>query len=284
MALAVAMERFLAVHLGGYVQESVPAAVQERLDAITVDVDTVQLPGREEEALRQAAATGPLPEADGSRIKPTNLEYKGQMAVGPQTIDYTISRAIDAGEVEGRACWTIVDTSQTPMGTQTDTYTVDAGTLAPVKREVSAGAGTITLNYSAASIRGSMGQAGQSLDIDQPLEAPVMADGPGLEVALAALPLAEGYSTTLRYFEPMTQRVRLVQLTVSGTATAEVAGGSFSTLVVEVAALDDDAAGSGTVHVMAEAPHHVVRSEYKLPAMMGGGTRTAELASWGGGQ
>ena len=33
------------------------------------------------------------------------------------------------------------------------------------------------------------------------------------------------------------------------------------------------------LHVMAAAPHHVVRSEYTLPAMMGGGKRVTELAS-----
>jgi len=44
MALAVAMERFLAKHLGGRVQEDVPAELQSHLDGITVDPATVTPP------------------------------------------------------------------------------------------------------------------------------------------------------------------------------------------------------------------------------------------------
>ncbi len=44
MALAVAMEQFLAKHLGGRVQEDVPEDVAARLAEITVDVGTVKMP------------------------------------------------------------------------------------------------------------------------------------------------------------------------------------------------------------------------------------------------
>ena len=42
-ALAVAMEKFLAKHLGGRVQEDVREDTQKRLDEITVDVQNVTL-------------------------------------------------------------------------------------------------------------------------------------------------------------------------------------------------------------------------------------------------
>ena len=47
-ALAVAMERFLAKHLHGRVQEDVLPATQERLDEITVDVSGVEVTVPEE--------------------------------------------------------------------------------------------------------------------------------------------------------------------------------------------------------------------------------------------
>ena len=281
MSLAVAMEKFFAKHLGGRAQKDVPVELAQHLDSITVDVASVKLPGKEEEALLAAARTGPLPVPDGGKIEPGTFNYSTTIAMGERTIDLKVSRAIESAEVGGRKCWNIVSTAETPMGTQTDVYLVDARTLEPLKREVN-GMGTLQLTYSPTAINGEMGQAGQTVDINETLDAPVMADGPGLEVALAALPLAEGYTTTLRYFEPLTQKVRPVKLTVTGTATTKVAGGSFPTLVVELSPLDGDESGSGTLHVMAEAPHHVVKSEYKLPAMMGGGKRVSELASLSG--
>jgi dipeptidyl aminopeptidase/acylaminoacyl peptidase len=47
-ALAVAMERFLAKHLGGRVQEHVREGTQTRLDEITVDVSGVEAPETDE--------------------------------------------------------------------------------------------------------------------------------------------------------------------------------------------------------------------------------------------
>jgi dipeptidyl aminopeptidase/acylaminoacyl peptidase len=46
LAMTVAMERFLAEHVGGRVQDEVPADIQKKLAAITVDVKTVTMPGQ----------------------------------------------------------------------------------------------------------------------------------------------------------------------------------------------------------------------------------------------
>jgi dipeptidyl aminopeptidase/acylaminoacyl peptidase len=44
IAAAVAIEKFLAKHLGGRFQESISSAVSERLRELTVDVDSVEIP------------------------------------------------------------------------------------------------------------------------------------------------------------------------------------------------------------------------------------------------
>ncbi len=44
LAMTVAMEKFFAKHLGGRVQEDVPADIRKKLEAITVDVKTVTMP------------------------------------------------------------------------------------------------------------------------------------------------------------------------------------------------------------------------------------------------
>jgi dipeptidyl aminopeptidase/acylaminoacyl peptidase len=45
LAFAVAMEKFLAKHLGGRFQEEIPATTEQRLEQITVDIKTVSLDG-----------------------------------------------------------------------------------------------------------------------------------------------------------------------------------------------------------------------------------------------
>ena len=48
IAVFVAMERFFAKHLGGRVQQEVPAAIQRKLDAMTVNIkDVVASPAGE---------------------------------------------------------------------------------------------------------------------------------------------------------------------------------------------------------------------------------------------
>jgi hypothetical protein len=105
-----------------------------------------------------------------------------------------------------------------------------------------------------------------------------------LDVYLAALPLTEGYTATLRTFNVQQQQVRPMRVEVTGTETIEVPAGSFDTYVVELSALDGGDAGTGTYYVMQAAPHHVVRSETNLGAQMGGATATTQLTVLNGAQ
>jgi dipeptidyl aminopeptidase/acylaminoacyl peptidase len=63
LAVAASLEQFLAKHLGGRCQEEMPADVAQRLEELTVDVTTVELPGVSDEAVQ--TETAPLPLADG---------------------------------------------------------------------------------------------------------------------------------------------------------------------------------------------------------------------------
>ena len=168
------------------------------------------------------------------------------------------------------------------MGTVIDSLELDRATLAPVRRTVG-GMGMIKLNYSEMAITGEIGMPGQMQPVNVELAAPVFAGGAGLEMSVAGLPLAEGYETTLRSFDPEGQRVRPMQLTVRGVETAECAAGTFETFVVELVPLDGDEAGTSTIHVMTQAPHHIVLRELRLPAAMGGGMGNKELTSMGSG-
>jgi hypothetical protein len=65
------MEKFFAKYLGGRLQEDVPAGIQKKLDAITVNVkDVVVRPAGEEGASGpKPQSQGTVPEADTSSSK-----------------------------------------------------------------------------------------------------------------------------------------------------------------------------------------------------------------------
>lgn len=282
LAMSAAMEKFLAKHLGGRYQEGMSESTAKRLAEITVDVASLKLPDAAAADLAARAKTAPLPPADGSRLAPAKLEYAVTIEVRGQKIPMTVTRTVEEAIRDGRACWRVTSVSSGTMGVSTDVFDVDRSTLEPVARDAS-GMGTMKITYTQGKVSGEIGAAGRTMPIEAALEAPVLGDGPGLEVALAGMALAPGYEATFRVFEPMTQTVRPMKLQVTGKETVDVGAGSFPTLVVALVPLDDEPGGTATLHVLESAPHQMVKSQSKLPAMMGGGQVTTELRAIGAG-
>ncbi len=275
MALAVAMEEFLAEHLGGRYQEAVPDSIAERLEEITVDPATVTLPDTSANAEAAEAQTAPLPDADGAAIEPMTLAYNGTLSMQGREIEMDLQRIIEAGD-EGT--WRILDLAEMPMGSTADTFVVAQETLKPIRRSMSAMGATMRFAYADSAVTGQMGAAGQMTDVDVALDAPVLGDGASQELFIAGLPLEEGYSTTLRTFNAQTQKAQPVKLEVTSTATTEVPAGTYETYVVELTPLDESGSAT-TLYVLQDAPHYAVKGEYQLPAQMGGGTMTTELVT-----
>jgi hypothetical protein len=102
----------------------------------------------------------------------------------------------------------------------------------------------------------------------------LFADGVGGHEAIAALPLAEGYSTTFRNFDLMQQKVRLKQARVAGVEDVTVPAGTFKAWKVEITSADGGA-DSTTVWIAQES-RQVVKTRATLP-QMAGAVMTSEL-------
>jgi dipeptidyl aminopeptidase/acylaminoacyl peptidase len=278
MSLAVAMERFLAKHLGGRAQQDVPAPLAEHLAKITVDVKTVTLAKGPDAALLARATSGPLPAADGKAVRPEVLEYAVKMDMGGRSMEMSVKRTVEESMREAKACWRVTDVVTMPMGSMTSSYDLDRQSLVPVRFEAS-GMATSKLDFTATSVTGEMGAGGQSMPVNAKLDAPVFGDDAAFVLVLSALPLAAGYETTYRTFEASKQKARPMRLKVGAAQSVSVPAGTFEALVVETEPLDGEEGGRTTLHVTREAPHRVVKSSAKLPAQMGGGTMTSELKS-----
>jgi len=256
---------------------AIPAAGQSPL---LLDREAL-LPESEPPSTAPDPPSAPLPEVDTGTLQPVSLSYSVEMNLRGTRIEVDLERTVERVEVGERPCWRIVDAASAAGEEATDVFDLDGETLAPLRRDAQ-GTGTIRLTYGAESVTGEIATGKESAEIDVPLDAPIVADGPGLDLTLAALPLRAGFTIAIRFFEPIECRVRVMQLAVTGEEKVTVPAGTYSTWLVEITSLDGNDSGTATLSVMKDAPHHVVRGTRRLPAGVGGGVMTTELTVAGG--
>ncbi len=273
IAMFAAMERFLAEHLGGRYQESMPPEIRTRLAELRVDVSSVRLP----DAGDGQPASGEPATFSGAALRPMTLRYQQTVHTGGQTMQAASTRTLTSGTWEGQPVWTLVEEAQTPMGAALDSVYLTRETLLPLRRAARQGPATVEITFGEGTVRGRIQAGSQEMPINANVEGRVLTDGAPLELAIGTLPLAPGYQATLHTFNFMEGRARAQRLQVTGTERVEVPAGAFETYRVEMAPADGSPGGA-TLWVERAAPHRVMRSEARLPAQMGGGTAVAELA------
>jgi dipeptidyl aminopeptidase/acylaminoacyl peptidase len=264
LALFMESEKFLAAHLGGRYQEGGSPESVARLKEITIDPKTVVLAKKVD-----AAAVGlPKPAID---LQAGVDHYQVKIEMGGQQMNLKLTTTIqDSG-----ASWTAIDQMETPGGTATDTSSIEKSTLVLRKRNVTQGPVVIDLDFSGDKAAGKMSMNGQEKPIAVDLGGALFADGAGADQAIACLPLATGYSSTFRNFDIQSQKVKLLQLSVSGEETITVPAGKFEAYRVEIASADGGT-DKKTIWV-AKDTHKVVKGS-AVVAAMGGAVVTQELS------
>jgi dienelactone hydrolase len=261
MAAFAAAETFLAQHLEGRFQDGGTREVVQRLSEITVDPKTVETP----RAVNLSSLT-PKPALD---LQPGTVNVLSKIQMGAQTMEIPVSTTVTS---EGDA-WIVTETVKTPAGDATDRTVIAKGSLVVRSRTVSQGPVNIDLKIAAGTMTGEMKMAGQTRPISADLGGELFADGAGSALVLATLPLAEGYTTSFRNFNLMTQKVRAMQLNVSGSEQVTVPAGTFDTFKVDVASPDD---GTKLMLWVSKTSRQVVKSTVSSPQLPGG-TVTSEL-------
>jgi hypothetical protein len=115
---------------------------------------------------------------------------------------------------------------------------------------------------------------GKETPVSVELGGAIFADGPGALQVIATLPLAEGYSATYRNFDVQKQKLKLMQLKVTGSEKVTVAAGSFETYQVDLESADGGPE-KATVWI-AKDTRKPVKLSTVLPGM-GGAKMVAEL-------
>ena len=264
LALFMESEKFLAEHLGGRFQQGGSAESVARLKEITVDPKTVVLAKKAD----AAAVSLPKPATD---LQPGVWHYVVNIEMSGQKMNLKLTSTIK----DEAASWTAIDEMETQGGTATDTATIEKGTLIPRKRSVSQGPVKIDIDFSGDKAAGKMSMNGQEVPINVDLGGPLFADGAGGEQAIASLPLAAGYSATFRNFDVQTQKVKLLQLSVSGVESVTVPAGKFDAYRIEITSADG---GSDKKTLWVSTDTHKVVKVSAVVAAMGGAVVTQELS------
>ena len=264
MAMYAAAEKFLAKHLGGRYQESMTPEVSARLKEITVDPATVVLTKKVD-----ASAVQELPKITGT-LAPGVANYVVKIQMGDRSMDMKLKSEIK----EEGGTWSVTETMTTPMGDATDRTVLDKTTLALRKRNVQQGPATIEMDIDGNKAKGTMSMQGNTKPIDVDLGGPLFADAAGAMYVMAALPLANGYTTTFRNFDVQKQKPKLVRLTVAGEESVTVPAGTFSAYKLDLSSADGGT-DKATVWV-AKDTRKPVKMSAVMP-QMGGATMTAEL-------
>jgi len=263
MAAIMATEIFFAKYLGGRDQTDGTPEVMARLKEITVDPKTVVL------AKKVDAASVGAPKV-ARDLEAATYKYQASVEVGGQKIALSVSTTI----AEDGGSWVATDVIDTPQGSVTEVSTIEKGTLISRKLGLKQGPMAVDINFSGDKATGNMNVNGQDRPISVDLGGALFADGAGSKQSIACLPLAEGYSVTYRNFDVLKQKVKLMQLNVSGVEKVTVPAGTFDAYKVDITSADG---GDDKETLWIAKDSHKAVKESAVLAAMGGAVLTQEL-------
>jgi len=249
--------------MGGRAQEDGTPEVTARLKEVTVDPKTVAL------AKKVNASSVSVPKV-ARDLEAGTYKYQAKIEAGGQKIALTVSTTI----AEDGGSWVATDVIDTPQGSVTEVSTMEKGTLISRKLGLKQGPMAVDINFSGDKATGIMNVNGQDRPISVDLGGALFADGAGSKQSIACLPLAEGYSATYRNFDVLKQKVKLMQLNVSGVEKVTVPAGTFDAYKVDITSADG---GDDKETLWIAKDSHKAVKESAVLAAMGGAVLTQEL-------
>ena len=219
--------------------------------------------------LASAMTAQQLPKVDRAP-HPGTYNYLAKLAVGGQLTSLRISTAV----TESDDAWLSTETVAAPTGDSVDSTTLDGKTLELRKRSVKAGPAAIQVEFQQNKAVGSKSFDGHSLPFSVTVSGAVFAGNGSGAVWITCLPLAEGYSASFTDFDIQKQKLKTMQLTVTGSEKVTVPAGTFDSLRVDVSSAEGGP--EKTTLWVARESRKVVRFAKLLPELKGA-TLVAEL-------
>ncbi len=270
LAMFTAMEQFFSKHLNGRYQKDIRDEIKERFDKIMVDVSTVTLPKKETHSAVKISNFNSDYISKGESKYIISVEMRGQQ------MKMDLMRKISGVTLNGKSVLMITE-EVSGMMAGSDTLYVDAKTLLPVKRSAKQGMATIKIDFSENKIEGIILAGPQQMPINVSIDEPALSDGTGTELAVCSLPLKVGYSAMINQFDMMGGKIKKLSFNVTASETISIGDKKLDTFKVEVNPVDEE--NGASILWISKDKREMVKTETKLPAMMGGGTVTYELTN-----
>ncbi len=271
LAMYTAMEHFLAKHIGGRYQKDIREAIKERLDSITVDVSTVELPEQKGQITPPAKALVFNPDLakDATLTYATTIEAQGQKI----TMDTlcTISRETQEGKSVIRA----VISSTGAAGAGATTIDFAADTLMPTRQHVTEGTAKVELDFSAEEVTGKICMGAQDIPVNVKADDPILpSDEWGTMIPVSTLPLEAGYTATIHQLDFMTMSAKAMIVKIERTEKLTVKAGTFDSYKGQLTPVEGE---GGYTFWIDTKTRNILKIEAKLPSMAGGGSVITEL-------
>lgn len=201
------------------------------------------------------------------------------MTVELENQEVTMLRRVSWKRVkaDGQDAWRVsTEHESSDVPRSIDTIHLAAADLRPLRRYIRQGHLRTRLHYSDGVVRGNTWlEDGTEVPIEVGLDTLIVGDVP---TAMATLPVAPGYTTTLNAFDPTLVSVRRWTIVAGNVEVIETPLGPIRTYPIELSDADQPGS-SGLYWVTEDSPHHMVMSENKLPNSFGGGLETVVLES-----
>jgi hypothetical protein len=219
-------------------------------------------------ASAQYASLTPIADADVPKpavdLKPGTFTYNARLESPGRTTRLDVTHTVKSE----KGTW-VVNDSMTIFGILiTDRGTMDKRTLLLRKQVTHSGPNVTELQFAGNRATGIITDKGQKRSIDMDTGGALYADGPGAQDAIAALPLANAYTTSFRNFDADLPQGKLLQLRVMGTDTVTVPAGTFQAWKVLVTSANGD--GSQTsAYWVDKTSRRVVKTATTFPGLRG---------------
>jgi hypothetical protein len=249
-------------------------------------------------ALPNAAVAEPRavtrPVFTGAALRPATFRYALKGEVKGQPVAGTSTLTVAVGTRDRRPVWTIDEESRTAAGVETDTTVLDKKTMLPLGRTVRQGDVGVDLAFSDKEVVGQVMKGdGHDLAIRTSNDGALLTDGMPLNLAVATLPLKQGYVAQVRSLATATGKTQMHYVVVKELEAVDTPAGKFDAYRVLIGPVDalsrmpdvninpalgaPPPPGSSMVWIERAAPRRILRWERVLPD----GTVSVELVNGG---